>query len=670
MFSKKKNPRYNSLTYNMFVPISIVLTITSVLFQAMEEYVFILRIICFSISFVIFIMSIIKITDKDLGIFKYIGIGYFYISILGFASLKIFEPKENDLVTLIMHDTINYLYMINIIIGMVFYKNNYSKKIQNVVLILIIPILFFVIRNQYYNLFIIEDISSMKKQVASNQLILFILFMLIVYYYKKMKIGKSHRWIIYVGLLAILGDLFILLSSVLDNNVIIFLSGIKCYSYFIVYDKLEETLLVNTFEHAYEGLIKSKQNRVKLNKKLKKRERELKELKLILEKSEREYYHLVQAFSDGLIIFENDIVVYSNCHKEMYYNKDSESMYSYNELKLNSVLKGLTSKEYPDDSDISDFTTEVSILNKFDQNKILEISLMKIYDNRKILMFNDITKLVEKRKEMIEYGKKINNENIRDEFYSNISHELKTPINVISSALQLNDVYFENNELQKVYKNNYIVKQNCLRLVRTINNFIDSNKLLEGFLDVDKKLYNIVDIIENVVLLCNSYMKLKETKLTFDTQYEEIYFYCDKNYIERIMLNILSNSLKYGKHGGNIYILLAVDNKEGIIIEVINDAEAIPEDKRIIIFDKFTKMDTSLNRSSEGSGLGLYLTKGLVGLHDGTITLSAGIKYGNIFKITLPYNHGAKEKAVILNNDLEINELQEKVDMEFSDIYF
>ena len=234
----------------------------------------------------------------------------------------------------------------------------------------------------------------------------------------------------------------------------------------------------------------------------------------------------------------------------------------------------------------------------------------------------------------------------------------------------MNEIYLKNSEIEKINKNNNVIRQNCLRLIRTINNFIDSNKLSEGYLDVDMKVYNIVDIIENVVLSCNFYMKLRETRLTFDPQYEEVYFYCDKNYIERIMLNILSNSLKYGKYKGNIYVMLKIENKKNIVIEVINDAEAIPEDKRKVIFDKFTKVNTSLNRPSEGSGLGLFLTKGLVELHGGEITISAGIKFGNIFKIRLPYGDNIRGRIVSLNNNVEINELQEKIDIEFSDIYF
>ncbi|WP_459830671.1 sensor histidine kinase [Clostridium carnis] len=181
------------------------------------------------------------------------------------------------------------------------------------------------------------------------------------------------------------------------------------------------------------------------------------------------------------------------------------------------------------------------------------------------------------------------------------------------------------------------------------------------------KVYNLVDIIENIILLCNKYMKLKKTNLIFDPQDEEVYILCDKDYIERIMLNILSNSLKYGKINGNIYVRILKNHHE-IKIQVTNDAKAIPEDKRKVIFEKFTRIDSSLNRPSEGSGLGLFLTKGLVELHKGEIYIYSGKNIGNTFTIILPYEKIQYKNTLSYNP--EINQLEEKVDIEFSDIYF
>lgn len=116
--------------------------------------------------------------------------------------------------------------------------------------------------------------------------------------------------------------------------------------------------------------------------------------------------------------------------------------------------------------------------------------------------------------------------------------------------MQVNQIYFNENNLDGVNKNRKIIKQNCLRLIRTINNFIDANKISEGYLIPNLKIHNIVNIVEEVSMASNKYIKLINNTLTFDAQEEEIYVKCDKEMITRIMLNILSNSVKYGKQGG------------------------------------------------------------------------------------------------------------------------
>lgn len=654
--------------FNVFIPILVMLIIINIVFKMVNEYIFITRLLCFSISILIFIISIVKVNNKDLGLLKYIGVGYFYIAMLRFIDLEYLWQEEIFRFPLSFIGIITYLELINIISSIILYKKRYSPKIQNLVFIIVIPIIYMFPLRAYNGLTYLRYIYNPNKQFIINQIILLILFGFIVYQYKKL--DKGNKWIIYTSVLLIVSDSLITLMGILDVNLTSFIWIIKLLAYFLAYEKFEEALLSNAYSSAYESLNKVRKIETNLHKNLKRREKELKELNLLLEKSEKRYYDVVNAFSDGLLLFENDIMVHSNYYNDIYYNMPSKIVCTQSELRLNYILNKIIGIEYPDDYEINNFSAEVSIQDEYGEIKELEVSLVKIYDDKKILLFNDVTKLVKQRDEILKLEKKINDENIKDEFYSNISHELRTPINVIYSALQLNDMYLKNCEVTKINRNNNIIRQNCLRLIRTINNFIDSNKLSEGFLEINKRVYNIVDIIENVVLSCNFYMNLRETKLTFDPEYEEIYFYCDKDYIERIMLNILSNSLKYGKFKGNIYVMLRIENKKNIIIEVINDAEAIPEDKRKVIFDKFTKVNTSLNRPSEGSGLGLFLTKGLVELHNGKITINAGIKYGNIFKIIFPYDNNIKGEVVLLNNNVEINELQEKIDIEFSDIYF
>lgn len=670
MTSEKVRYRYKGSASNIFIPMIIILTILSMVFKLRSEYMFIVKIICFAISVMIFIISVIKVGNKDLGILKHIGIGSIFIALVSFIDIE-FNTGINDILIILFYtQLINLRELINIMLSMFFYEKGKSPLWQSIFFLSTTPFIYFWIKGGNKGLVLISKEHSDYFILFISEVIIILLYVIIIALYNKYNYKRDKIWILINGLLIVLSSIFVYLSRVLNIDLTYLIGLSKIIMYFLVYDKFEEILLYNAFSNAYESLNKAKETKRNLNKSLKRREKELLELNLLIEKSEKRYYDVVQAFSKGLLLFENNFLIYSNYDDEFYYERDP-SRYPRNELmELSTIISRITGEYHSKDEEIEDFTTEIVITDENGEKRNLEIYLVKIYGNKKLLVFNDITDIIKQRKEIVNIENKIKDENIKEEFYSNISHELRTPINVIYSALQLNDIYLKNNEITKINKNNEIIKQNCLRLIRTISNFIDSNKLNEGFLEVDKKIYNVVEIIENIVLACNYYMKLRNINLIFDPEKEEIKFLCDKGQIERIMLNILSNSLKYGKDNGHIYVTVNIKDYSSIVIKVVNDAEAIPEDRRKDIFEKFTKVNSSLSRTSEGSGLGLFLTKGLVKNHNGEISISTGVKFGNTFKIVFPYDKSIEGEEVISTVGLKINPLEEKVDIEFSDIYF
>ncbi len=658
------------LMTSMFLPLILIITNMELFFHMTNEYIFLNRVLCLCISGLIFIMCVVKVKNRDLGILKYLGVGCFFIGLIRFWDVEISHININAKVNTMSIEIIIYLEIFNIISSIILYYKNAKVYIQWLILFFttITLYLIFNIKSQGFKLLGLIVLS--KSGLIINQIIMVGLFIFILFLFNKLKIEKKYKWIIWVSFWILISNIFLFISIILNKNLSSFIWISKLGAYFIFYNKVEEELLNNAYSSAYESLNRTKEIKRKLNKNLIKREKELKELNLLLERSEKKYFDFIKAFSNGILLFENNKLIYSNYSKEAYNKIQDEFKFNKENVELNEILEIITGKKFNEKVKIDEFSTEIKIKDSFEKEVCLEIFLIKIYKNRKILVFNDISKIVNQREEIIKIEKKIEEENIKEEFYLNISHELRTPINVVYSALQLNDIYLENSQIKKINKNNNVIRQNCLRLIRTINNFIDSNKLSEGYLEMNCRVYNIIELIENIVTACNFYMKLKNTKLTYDPEYEEIYLLCDKSHIERIMLNILSNSLKYGKDNGNIYVTTKIYNNESIVIEVINDAEAIPEDKRKYIFDKFTRINNALNRPSEGSGLGLYLTKGLVELHKGDISIDAGKSFGNIFKIILPYNKEFKNIEAIENNDVEINNLNQKIDIEFSDIYF
>lgn len=670
MTSEKVSYRYKGSVSNIFIPMIIILTILSMVFKLKSEYMFIVKIICFAIAVMIFIISIIKVGNKDLGILKHIGIGSIFIALVRFIDIE-FNTGINDILIILFYtQLINLRELMNIMLSMFFFEKGKSPLWQSIFFISTTPFIYFGIKGGNKALVLISNKYSDYFILFISEVIIILLYLIIIALYNKYNYKRDKIWILINGLLIVLSSIFVYLSRVLNIDLTYLIGLSKIIMYFLIYDKFEKILLYNAFSNAYESLNKAKETKRNLNKSLKRREKELLELNLLIEKSEKRYYDVVQAFSKGLLLFENNFLIYSNYDDECYYERDPSRDPRNELMELSTIISRITGEYNSNDEEIEDFTTEIDITNENGEKRNLEIYLVKIYGNKKLLVFNDITDIIKKRKEIVNIEKKIKDENIKEEFYSNISHELRTPINVIYSALQLNDIYLKNNQITKINKNNEIIKQNCLRLIRTISNFIDSNKLNEGFLEVDKKIYNVVEIIENIVLACDYYMKLRNINLIFDPEREEIKFLCDKGQIERIMLNILSNSLKYGKDNGHIYVTVNIKDSSSIVIKVVNDAEAIPEDKRKDIFEKFTKVNSSLSRTSEGSGLGLFLTKGLVENHNGEISISTGVKFGNTFKIVFPYDKSIEGEYTISTVGLKINPLEEKVDIEFSDIYF
>jgi len=265
-------------------------------------------------------------------------------------------------------------------------------------------------------------------------------------------------------------------------------------------------------------------------------------------------------------------------------------------------------------------------------------------------------------------------EKLRTEFFANLSHELRTPLSVIIGTLQLLNLYLNdkmlNSSEKKASKYIGIIKQNCYRLLRLVNNMIDITKLDAGFYEIQLHNHNIVYIVESITLSVAEYIENKGIRLSFDTDIEEKCMACDPDKIERIMLNLLSNAVKYTLPGGNIYV--CINNfQDRIRISVKDTGIGIPKEKQEIIFERFRQVDMSLNRKSEGSGIGLSLVKSLVELHGGRIWIESEPDQGSSFIFELPVRLLETEKCCDVNNnyDLKLDEYVQRINIEFSDIY-
>ena len=292
----------------------------------------------------------------------------------------------------------------------------------------------------------------------------------------------------------------------------------------------------------------------------------------------------------------------------------------------------------------------VELISQDNQEKEFSVTYIDISDEISIELELEKLKIYDKEK---------------NEFISNISHELKTPLNLFYSIVQLLDNYIDKDDstFKSMYeKYNKTLHINYKRMLRLINNTMDLSKIDIGMLDVNFKNYDVVSIVENVTLSVVEYASLKSINVQFDTNVEEHIIKCDSEMIERAILNLLSNAIKFSNEYSTIYVNVYINDK-WVQIDVKDEGIGICEKNQEIIFEKFVQIDKSFTRNNEGSGIGLSIVKSIVNLHDGNVYVNSSLNKGSIFTILLPNEY--LEDVELQNYDIE----KVNTELELSDIY-
>ena len=237
---------------------------------------------------------------------------------------------------------------------------------------------------------------------------------------------------------------------------------------------------------------------------------------------------------------------------------------------------------------------------------------------------------------------------------ANISHELKTPLNVIFSTVQLFDMYCKSGSLDarkdSIIKYIDSLKQNSYRLSKLINNIVDTSKIEAGFFKLNLSNINIVGVIEGIVTSVTDFTEGKVLNIIFDTDVEEKIIACDTENIERIVLNLISNAIKFSDDGDEIFVDVK-DKNEFVEISVKDNGIGIEEKHLDMIFDRFKQVDKSLSRNTEGTGIGLSLVKSIVELLGGNIYAESEYGKGSKFTVKLP-------SGKVLRSEEHTSELQ------------
>ena len=376
-------------------------------------------------------------------------------------------------------------------------------------------------------------------------------------------------------------------------------------------------------------------------------------------------------------IIKNSKIAYLiiDCKKN-YHNKYTSIGVIEQSKEFEKVFKILTKNNILD-SDITELIINNWINKKFKDNKFNEfVEEIKNKGEKKLQYTSDVNgkNTVVNIYYLNEYFILIFNmdydleENkLKLDFFVNISHELRTPVNLISSTIQLIKLNLKNlskEDANIISKYIDIMESNSMRLIRLINNLIDSTKIDAGFVKFTPINADIIKFIEDVCDSVVDYVDFNKMNLIFDTDREEEIVLFDPDIIERILLNLLSNAVKFNKVDGTIYVNLYTKDDE-IRITVRDEGIGIPKEKLSSIFKRFEQIQTKNKIEKQGSGIGLYLVKSLVTLHGGNIKVESKVNEGSKFIVTIP------KKVLENGEELVIDEKEKanrKVNIEFSDI--
>jgi signal transduction histidine kinase/ligand-binding sensor domain-containing protein/DNA-binding response OmpR family regulator len=223
---------------------------------------------------------------------------------------------------------------------------------------------------------------------------------------------------------------------------------------------------------------------------------------------------------------------------------------------------------------------------------------------------------------------------MKSRFFTNISHEFRTPLTLIIGPA---DRITSATDDMEIHKQTGLIRKNALHLLRLISQLLDISKFDEGKLNLQVTKNDIAGFARGILMIFESLALDRQITLTFDAGKDNIDVYFDKTKMENILINLISNAFKFTPEGGQITVSI-LDTESRVFIKVRDTGVGIPSAELNKLFDRFYQVDSSQTRKYGGTGIGLALTKELVDLHHGKI--SAASKEGEWTEFTVELQLG------------------------------
>ena len=229
---------------------------------------------------------------------------------------------------------------------------------------------------------------------------------------------------------------------------------------------------------------------------------------------------------------------------------------------------------------------------------------------------------------------------LKSQFFANISHEFRTPLHLILAPLQKRQGVITEDEKG-------LMTRNAKRLLRLVNQLLDLTKMEVGLVSAEPRNLDVFRFVKDIAYSFSPLVEPKDVTYRILIPEREVIVSIDPDKLEKIVYNLLSNAFKFTPKGGTITIQMAIDAKNNLSLLVADNGIGIPERVQSRIFRRFYQVDSSQTRAYEGSGLGLALAKELVDFLGGTISVESREGEGSVFKVFLPAGTALKESHVI-----------------------
>ncbi len=226
----------------------------------------------------------------------------------------------------------------------------------------------------------------------------------------------------------------------------------------------------------------------------------------------------------------------------------------------------------------------------------------------------------------------------KSQFLANISHEFRTPLNAIIgfSELMIEGHAGPLNTKQSRYTQNILISGK--HLLDMINDILDLSKVEAGKFEIQPVWLPVKPLLAEVFQVIDSINRTKNVIIKLDVQDGLVSVYADPMRLKQILVNLLNNAVKFNRPNGNVMLRMSFSEEDGpiLICQISDTGVGIPPEKLSHMFQEFYQANTSYTRSHEGTGLGLALTKRLVELHGGRISLESKVNQGTTVTFELP----------------------------------